>query len=65
MKKEHNFHSSNIIFITLGAAIYAFGFVNFNMANHIAEGGWQVLPWSSTHFLGLIRPIRAIFLIYR
>ncbi|EJN94694.1 YitT family protein [Streptococcus ratti] len=39
MKKEHNFHSSNIIFITLGAAIYAFGFVNFNMANHIAEGG--------------------------
>ena len=25
--------------IALGAAIYAFGFVNFNMVNHLAEGG--------------------------
>lgn len=29
----------NLSFITLGVAIYAFGFVYFNMANHLAEGG--------------------------
>lgn len=25
--------------IALGTATYAFGFVNFNMVNHLAEGG--------------------------
>ncbi|WP_159548315.1 YitT family protein [Streptococcus halichoeri] len=29
----------DLCLITLGVAIYAFGFVNFNMANHLAEGG--------------------------
>lgn len=29
----------NLILIALGVAIYTFGFVNFNMANHLAEGG--------------------------
>lgn len=29
----------NIIFILAGAAIYAFGLVNFNMKNQLAEGG--------------------------
>ena len=30
----------NIIFILLGAAIFAFGLVNFNMQNNLAEGGF-------------------------
>lgn len=29
----------DLIMIALGTAIYAFGFVQFNMANHLAEGG--------------------------
>lgn len=29
----------NIIFILFGAAIFAFGLVNFNIKNHLAEGG--------------------------
>ncbi|MDY4762405.1 YitT family protein [Streptococcus thoraltensis] len=29
----------HLIWITLGVALYTFGFVNFNMANHLAEGG--------------------------
>lgn len=28
-----------LVMIALGTAIYAFGFVQFNMANHLAEGG--------------------------
>ena len=39
MVKETKFHPINFIMIALGTAIYAFGFVNFNMANHLAEGG--------------------------
>ncbi|MGT2925224.1 YitT family protein [Streptococcus caviae] len=39
MKIDYTLHLRNFIFIALGAAVYAFGFVNFNMANHIAEGG--------------------------
>lgn len=31
--------TKNIFFILLGAAIYAFGLVNFNMTNKLAEGG--------------------------
>lgn len=30
---------TGLLWITLGVAIYTFGFVNFNMANHLAEGG--------------------------
>lgn len=29
----------DLFMIALGTAIYAFGFVQFNMANHLAEGG--------------------------
>lgn len=29
----------SLLLIALGVAIYTFGFVNFNMANHLAEGG--------------------------
>lgn len=29
----------NIVFILLGSAIFSFGLVNFNMKNHLAEGG--------------------------
>lgn len=36
---ESQLKVKNFIFITLGVAIYAFGFVKFNMANHLAEGG--------------------------
>ncbi|MCL1632616.1 YitT family protein [Sporolactobacillus sp. CPB3-1] len=34
-----NLQTKNILFILLGAAIYAFGLVNFNMKNMLAEGG--------------------------
>ena len=39
MNKEAKFHPLNFLMIALGTAIYAFGFVNFNMVNHLAEGG--------------------------
>lgn len=29
----------HLFWITFGVALYTFGFVNFNMANHLAEGG--------------------------
>lgn len=31
--------AKTLILVALGVAIYTFGFVNFNMANHLAEGG--------------------------
>ncbi|MCO7125781.1 YitT family protein [Sporolactobacillus shoreicorticis] len=34
-----NLKTKNVLFILLGAAIYAFGLVNFNMKNMLAEGG--------------------------
>ena len=30
----------NIFFILLGAAIFSFGIVHFNMQNNLAEGGF-------------------------
>jgi uncharacterized membrane-anchored protein YitT (DUF2179 family) len=33
----------NILFILLGAAIFSFGLVHFNMQNHLAEGGFTGL----------------------
>ncbi|WP_110927630.1 YitT family protein [Bacillus massiliglaciei] len=33
----------NVLFILLGAAIFAFGLVHFNMRNHLAEGGFTGL----------------------
>ncbi|MFU2181393.1 YitT family protein [Streptococcus pluranimalium] len=35
----HLSDSIHLIWITLGVSLYTFGFVNFNMANHLAEGG--------------------------
>ena len=34
MKIDYTLRLKNFIFIALGVAIYAFGFVNFNMTNH-------------------------------
>ena len=39
MNKEVKFHPLNFLMIALGTATCAFGFVNFNMVNHLAEGG--------------------------
>lgn len=39
MKGQVTLHTRNFIMIVLGTALYAFGFVEFNMANHLAEGG--------------------------
>lgn len=39
MKVEYRISPLNVFMITLGTALYAFGFVNFNMENHLAEGG--------------------------
>jgi uncharacterized membrane-anchored protein YitT (DUF2179 family) len=36
---KFNLQKRSILFILLGAAIYAFGLVNFNMKNMLAEGG--------------------------
>lgn len=38
-KHDVKIDAKNLILIALGVAIYTFGFVNFNMANHLAEGG--------------------------
>lgn len=39
MKELNKAGLGDLFLIALGTAIYAFGFVNFNMANHLAEGG--------------------------
>jgi uncharacterized membrane-anchored protein YitT (DUF2179 family) len=39
MKQVFKLSPISLIMIALGTAIYAFGFVEFNMANHLAEGG--------------------------
>lgn len=39
MQIDYTFRLKNFIFIVLGAAIYAFGFVYFNMANKVAANG--------------------------
>ncbi|MBM7641932.1 YitT family protein [Streptococcus loxodontisalivarius] len=39
MQVDYTFRLRNFIMIALGAAIYAFGFVYFNMANNIAANG--------------------------
>lgn len=39
MVNQYQLQLKNIFFITLGAAIYAFGFVYFNLPNKIAAGG--------------------------
>lgn len=42
----------DLFMIALGTAIYAFGFVNFNMANHLAEGGVAGLTLIIHHLTG-------------
>lgn len=37
--KRISLHFRNFVAIALGTALYGFGFVQFNMANHLAEGG--------------------------
>lgn len=37
--QETSFRLKNFVFITIGALIFAFGFVNFNLPNNIASGG--------------------------
>lgn len=39
MTNKYVFHPKNFLFIALGAAIYAFGFVVFKMPNQIADSG--------------------------
>ena len=39
MKKLSKVHFLQLLAVTIGTAIYAFGFVEFNMGNHLAEGG--------------------------
>lgn len=39
MSNKYVFHPRNFLFIALGAAIYAFGFVVFKMPNQIADSG--------------------------
>lgn len=39
MKKLSKMHFLQLLAVTIGTAIYAFGFVEFNMGNHLAEGG--------------------------
>ncbi|RID89221.1 YitT family protein [Peribacillus asahii] len=40
---NHSLRIKNIVFILLGAAIFAFGLVHFNMQNNLAEGGFTGL----------------------
>lgn len=43
----------DLFMITLGTAIYAFGFVQFNMANNLAEGGVAGITLIIHHLLGM------------
>ncbi|MDQ0350843.1 uncharacterized membrane-anchored protein YitT (DUF2179 family) [Alkalibacillus filiformis] len=36
----HGIKTKNILFILIGAAIFSFGIVNFNMQNNLSEGGF-------------------------
>lgn len=46
----------NSLFILLGAAIFAFGLVHFNMQNNLAEGGFTGITLLLYFCLVLIRP---------
>ncbi len=46
--------TKNICFIMLGTAIYAFGLVNFNIANNLGEGGLAGVTLFLLHFSKLI-----------
>lgn len=53
MKELNKAGLRDLLLIALGTAIYAFGFVNFNMANHLAEGGVAGITLIIHHLLGL------------
>ncbi|CAM3045075.1 DUF2179 domain-containing protein [Lactococcus hircilactis] len=53
--KKLSLHVKNFLVIALGTALYAFGFVEFNMANHLAEGGVSGVSLM-LHFLLQIDP---------
>lgn len=53
MEKQYQLQFKNMVFIALGAAIYAFGFVYFNLPNHIAAGGLAGLTMVFHALLGI------------
>lgn len=53
MKKLTRIHFLQILAIAVGTAIYGFGFVEFNMANHLAEGGVAGLSLIGHALLGI------------
>ncbi|MGM9887416.1 MAG: YitT family protein [Lactococcus sp.] len=53
--KRISLHFRNFVVIALGTALYAVGFVEFNMANHLAEGGVAGISLM-LHFLVNIDP---------
>lgn len=53
MPKKNAINPLNLLMIALGTAIYAFGFVQFNMANHLAEGGVAGLTLIVYNLLGI------------
>lgn len=50
---EYNFRVKNVIMIALGAAIYAFGFVYFYMANQVAASGIAGLTLIAHNLFGI------------
>lgn len=53
MKNLYKFSVRDLVMVALGTAIYAFGFVYFNMANHLAEGGVAGITLIVHHLLGI------------
>lgn len=53
MPEKNAINPLNLLMIALGTAIYAFGFVQFNMANHLAEGGVAGLTLIVYNLLGI------------
>lgn len=53
MPRKNTINPLNLLMIALGTAIYAFGFVQFNMANHLAEGGVAGLTLIVYNLLGI------------
>lgn len=53
MKELSKFGLRDLLMVALGTAIYAFGFVYFNMANHLAEGGVAGITLIIHNLLGI------------
>lgn len=52
----------DLLMIALGTAIYAFGFVQFNMANHLAEGGVAGITLIIHHLFGIDPAYSTLFI---